>query len=103
MDHVVASIDSISDDVLDALSLNPRLSVNIVDVTVSAEEGIVHTGLVHSHPHLLRWFSNEAWDVSTSKNVSTKTILHDHLDRAVHLLIFSKVISGPVSTELLRA
>ena len=70
---------------------------------MSAEEGIVHTELVESYPDLLGWNTDEAWYVSSAENVSSKTVLHDHLDGSEELVILSEVVSSPVGAELLGA
>ena len=102
VDHIVSSVDGISDNLLDSLSLDPWLSVNVVDIAVSSEEWHIHTSLVHTYPHFLRGCTNEAWDVSTSEDVATKSILHDHLDRTKDFFVFSIVVTSPVSTIFLR-
>ena len=75
VNHVVASVDSVSDDLLDSLSLDPRLTLGVIDVAVSSEERKVHACLVHAHPHRLRRLADEAWDVSTSEHIAANAIL----------------------------
>ena len=70
---------------------------------MSAEEGIVHTELVESYPDILGWNTDEAWYVSSAENVSSETVLHDHLDGSEELFILSEVVSSPVGAELLGA
>ena len=70
---------------------------------MSAEEGIVHAELVESYPDLLGWNTDEAWYVSSTEDVSSKTVLHDHLDGSEELFILSEVVSSPVGAELLGA
>lgn len=103
MHHVVAPVDCISDHTLDSLGLDPRLAIDAIDVAVSPEERIVHTSLVHTHPHLLRWRANEAWEVSAAKDGTTNSVLHNHFYRAEYLFIYSKVITCPISTIFLRS
>lgn len=68
---------------------------------MSSEEWHIHTGLVHTYPHLLRWCANEAWNVSTTKDVTSNAILHDHFYGTINFSIFGEVVSSPVSSELL--
>jgi len=101
VNHIIAPIDSISDNFLDALSLDPRLTVRIVDIAVRTEEGEVHASLVHSDPHLLYRLANKAWNVSSAKDISSNTILHDHLDGTPYFVINCVVVASPVSAPLL--
>ena len=103
MDHVVALINRVPNDGLHPLALLPRLPVHILNSTVGAEERIVHTELIEPYPDLLGRFANEAWNISSSENISSQTVLNDHLDRSKELVILSKVVSSPVSTKLLGA
>lgn len=103
MHHVISSVDWISDRSLHSHCLEPRFSNCTVDVAVSSEERHVHANLVHSYPKLFRGYSDEAWNVSTAKNSATNSILHDHFNWAIDLLVDSIVISSPVSAKLLGA
>ena len=103
MNHVISPINCIPDNVLDALCLAPRLSFWVVDVGMGTEEWEVHASLVEAYPDLICWHTDEAWDVCTTKDVSTKTVLHDHLDCAKHFLILGEIITSPICTVLLRS
>ena len=103
VDHIVALVDRVSNDSLHPLTLLPRLSINIIVSAVSTEERIIHAELVKSYPDILRWDANEAWYISSTKYISSKTILHDHLDRSKELGILSVVVSSPVCAKFLGA
>ena len=101
MNHVVSSVDCISDRGLHSHCLKPRFSNGAVDVAVSSEERHIHAKLIHTYPYLFRRYANKAWDVSTTKEVATNSVLQDHLQGAVYLFVDSVVVSCPVRTELL--
>ena len=80
VDHIIALVDRVPNDGLDSFALIPWLSVNVINSAVGAEEGIVHTKLVESYPDLFGRNAKEAWNISSTENISSKTVLHDHLD-----------------------
>ena len=79
VNHVVALIDRVSNDSLHSFALMPRLPVHIMDRAVGTEEGIIHAKLVKPHPNFLRWDTEETWYISSAEDITSKTVLHNHL------------------------
>ena len=101
MNHVVSPINGIPDNVLNALCLAPGLSFRVVNVGMGAEEREVHTSLIEAYPDLISWHTDEAWDVCSTEDITSKTVLHDHFYSSKHFLILREVIAGPICTILL--
>ena len=103
MNDIVAPVDSVSDNFLDSLSLNPGLTMGAVDIAMGPEEGEVHASLIHTDPHFLRRLADEAWDVGTAEDAATDSVLQDHFDGAPYFGVDRVVVTGPVGAPLLRA
>ena len=82
MNEIVSAMHDVSDDVLNALSLKPWLSVQVELVSVRSHEGIVHAHLVEHDPHVFGWNSIEARQVSATERISSISDLEKHIHRA---------------------
>lgn len=70
MDQGVSLLYSTIDSLLDTLALQPRLSVLVVLVVVSPEEGEHAAKLIHLDPQVLRRLRLISRDISTCERVS---------------------------------
>ena len=85
VNEVVSAVNGVTDSVLNSLRLEPGLSVGEVDVSVSTEERIVHANLVELNVKIIGRLSVEGGNVSTTEDVSGKTILQKHNSGALDL------------------
>ena len=74
MNKIVAKADGVAYHLLDALRLEPGLSLLVIDFVVSPEEWVEHPKLIHHHPEVFRRYKLISWNVCTSKRMASNTL-----------------------------
>jgi hypothetical protein len=101
MDEVITLVYWASYCFFHPFTLQPWLSILIIDVIVSSEKWIPSTELIELNEKFISWISIEPWYIRTTEGMSTYTKLKQHGDWSLNFIVCGQIVASPKSAKLL--